>query len=228
MEISSLYTKSLAVGCYQQLRPITLRPHVNIVDVCGEILTNFTCIKSKVLLDSSQTTICLHDVNRDVYVSGTIINQKIWEENLVTKLLKILLKYPEYAMIDIGANIGTYTMYSLSIHRTTISVECYQPNIERIVRAVQLENVSRYLTLIGNAIYTEADKYLQLEEDKSNIGGQGLIMNETTNRTFPVSDKFTVRTIRFDDLLPIFIDRQVRSAIMKVDIQSSESFLCAS
>ncbi|CAF0920642.1 unnamed protein product [Didymodactylos carnosus] len=84
-------------------------------------------------------------------------------------------------------------MYSASIGRTTISVECYQPNIERIIRTVQLENVANYVILIGNVIYIES-----------------------------------VGTIRFDGLLPIFIDRQIQSAIMKIDIQSSEGFLCAS
>jgi FkbM family methyltransferase len=93
-------------------------------------------------------------------------------------------------MIDIGANIGTYTMYSSSIGRTTISVECYQPNIDRIVRAIQIENVSKYVTLIGNAIYNESGKFLELSKDNSNVGGQGLITNQTIENSSSISNQF--------------------------------------
>ncbi len=63
------------------------------------------------------------------------------------------------ALIDIGANIGTYTMYSSSIGRKTISIE--------------------YVTLIGNAIYNQSGEYLELSKDNSNVGGQALITNQT-------------------------------------------------
>jgi hypothetical protein len=35
-----------------------------------------------------------------------------------------------------------------------------------------------------------------------------------------------VKTIRFDDILPIFKDKNIRNAVMKVDIQWSEIYLC--
>jgi len=151
------------------------------------------------------------------------------------------------AFIDIGGNIGTYTMYaSSSLHRKTISIECYQPNIDRIVRAIQIENVSKYVTLIGNAIYNESGKFLELSKDNANVGGQGLLTNETIKKSSSNSDGFKgylikeylkifylfffllVLTTRFDDLYPILINNQISNAIMKVDIQLSEIFLCQS
>ncbi|CAF1539288.1 unnamed protein product [Adineta ricciae] len=202
--------------------------HVNVIDLHTKILSNFTCMKLKKLLDSFETSVCIYDVRRDIYVSGTIVSQKIWEENFVTKFVTILNKYPEYAMIDVGANIGVYTLYALALHRPTISVECYKPNIERIVRASQIENVSKHLTLIGNAIYNRSGEFFKLSKDDINVGGQGLTVNGTMQQASSMADQFTVSTIRFDDLLPLFIDRQIENAIMKVDIQSSENFLCAS
>jgi hypothetical protein len=81
-------------------------------------------------------------------------------------------------------------MYSSSISRKTISVECYQPNIERIVRAIQIENVSKYVILIGNAIYNQSGKSLELSKDNSNVGGQGLIMNQTIENSSFISNQF--------------------------------------
>ena len=77
-------------------RPLKLGSHVNIVDLNEKIHSNFTCIKSKKLLELFETSVCIHDVRKDVYVSGTINAYKIWEENFVTKFVKILIKYPEY------------------------------------------------------------------------------------------------------------------------------------
>ena len=92
--------------------------------------------------------------------------------------------------IDIGANIGIYTMYASSIGRKTISIECYQPNIERIIRAIQIENVSKYVILIGNAIYNQSDKYLQLSKDNLNIGAQSLVTNQTGENPSVISNGF--------------------------------------
>jgi FkbM family methyltransferase len=148
------------------------------------------------------------------------------------------------ALIDIGANIGTYTMYSSSIGRKTISIECYQPNIDRIVRAIQIENTSKYVTLIENAIYNQSGEYLELSKDNSNVGGQALITNQTMEYLSLNSNPFRgyltkkqnfyliffclVVTTRFDDLYPIFIKNKISIAIMKIDIQLSEIFLCQS
>ena len=69
-------------------------------------------------------------------------------------------------------------MYASSIGRKTIAVECFQPNLERLARAVQIENVSKYVIVVGNAIYNESRKWLQLTKHESNVGAQRLMMNQ--------------------------------------------------
>lgn len=94
-------------------------------------------------------------------------------------------------MIDIGANIGIYTMYSSSIHRKTIAIECYRPNIERLIQAIQIEQVSKYVILIGNAIYNQSNQILQLTKETANIGGQSLFTNQTIHYSNSTQDQFT-------------------------------------
>jgi hypothetical protein len=36
----------------------------------------------------------------------------------------------------------------------------------------------------------------------------------------------STKSIEFDDLLPILISRGVRSALIKIDIETSESYMC--
>jgi len=41
----------------------------------------------------------------------------------------------------------------------------------------------------------------------------------------PINDPYIVKTIKFDELAPILISRGIRGAIMKMDIEGSESYV---
>ena len=58
-----------------------------------------------------------------------------------------------------------------------------------------------------------------------NIGSQHLKTDSILNTNQPYDD-YVVRTIRFDDLLPIIQMSGMKSVVMKVDIEASENFLC--
>jgi FkbM family methyltransferase len=130
------------------------------------------------------------------------------------------------SFIDAGANIGTYTMFAASFGRLVLSIECFKPNIERIRKAVQIEKVQDKVILIGNAIFSQSGKYLQMKSDPYNVGSQAIIVDSNMNNSD--TDMYVVKTIRFDDILPILKEKNIRNAVMKVDIQWSETFLCES
>jgi FkbM family methyltransferase len=185
--------------------------------------TNFTCIKTKEI-NSIRTTLCIYDPETDL-ISAEVVKNGVFEERGVQSFLNILSKHEHLSMIDIGANIGTYTMYTAALGRLTLAVECFGPSTDRIRRAVQLENLYDRVILISNAIYNSSNKYLRLSKSNDNIGSQHL------NGNFSIKDSSVdyahiVRTIRFDDLLPILEKFQIRSAIMKIDIEASENFMC--
>ncbi|CAF3245730.1 unnamed protein product [Rotaria socialis] len=101
------------------------------------ILTSesFKCVKTKLLLDKYRTTVCVHEIQKDRDVSGHLVSHGIWEEHLVTRFIRILSTYKQYSFIDIGANLGKYTIYAASLGCSNIiSIECFRPNIERIRR----------------------------------------------------------------------------------------------
>ncbi len=190
------------------------------------IITNesFECVKTKLLLSKYRTTVCVHPVSQDRDVSGLLISSGIWEENLVTHFVRILSIYKQYAFFDIGANIGVYTMYAASLGcSNVISIECFRPNIERIRRAIQLEHVQQRVILIPRALYNKSNIYLSLRANiRNNIGSQRLT-NEVSKND---KDPFVVKTIRFDDLISIVNERNISNAIIKIDIETSEHFLC--
>lgn len=195
--------------------------HLNIIDLKKQNDNNFTCITTKRLLLVVRTTVCTHSLVDGV--SKSIINNKIWEENLVSSIISLLGRYPDAAFIDAGANIGTYTMFAAAFGRDVISIECFKPNLERIKKAIQIEHLENKVVLVGNAIFSESRKYLKIESIPGNIGGQAIIVNSTVQNT---SDIFVVKTIIFDDIFPLLQWKNIRRLIMKVDIQWSEVYLC--
>jgi FkbM family methyltransferase len=115
-------------------------------------------------------------------------------------------------------------MYAASLGcSNVISIECFRPNIERIRRAIQLEHVQQRVILIPRALYNKSNIYLSLRANiRNNIGSQRLT-NEVSKND---KDPFVVKTIRFDDLISIVNERNISNAIIKIDIETSEHFLC--
>jgi FkbM family methyltransferase len=205
---------------------LNISQNVQMINLNEPINTQFHCIKTKTLLHYISTTICLHERANDIYVSGSFQDKiSIWEEGGVTHILQLLIRHPHLDFIDIGANIGTYTMYVATLGRFVLAIDCFAPNLNRLHRAIQLTNVANRVVLIQNAIYSHSGEFLRLSNNSRNIGGQDIQISK--NRSF-INDSYTVKTIQFDDLFPILLSRGIRGAIMKMDIEGSESFVVES
>ncbi|CAF1254687.1 unnamed protein product [Adineta steineri] len=127
------------------------------------------------------------------------------------------------ALIDIGANIGTYTMFAAALGRFVIAIECFEPNYVRVAKAIQIENLYNKVILIGNAVYSKAGQHLTLTSDPGNIGSQGVKGVASKNQS--LQDPYVVTTIRLDDILPIIKQTGFRSFVMKLDIEGSEYYV---
>lgn len=199
--------------------------NVQVIDTNETVNQTFACRKTKTLLNHFSAIICLHDKRKDLYVSHSYLDKdSIWEEQHVTRILRLLLRNPHLDFIDIGANIGSYTMYVAALGRFCLAIDCFEPNIRRIQRAAQLMNVQNRVVLVQNALFTESGKILRLSYDARNIGGQEINAIYHLNQT-DQTDPYLVRTIKFDEVAPILRARGVRGVIMKVDIEGSESFI---
>ncbi len=69
---------------------------VNIFDLGSKLDPNETyfsikCRKSMKIIVS--TTLCIHDLNNDVYVSNSIWNDGIWEKNILGKIIILIIKF---------------------------------------------------------------------------------------------------------------------------------------
>ncbi|CAF1572167.1 unnamed protein product [Adineta steineri] len=207
---------------------INISSNIHVVDLYATTPAKFQCIKTKKLLNNISTTICLHEIKRDKYVSGAYGDSiSIWEEKQVTRILQLLTRHPHLHLIDIGANIGTYTMYAASLGRFVLAIDCFAPNIIRLRRSIQLMNLFNQVVLIQNAIFNHSGQSLRLSIDTRNIGGQRIHLLNNYSYKYNLSTKnpYIVKTITFNEVLPILNAYGIRSALMKIDIEGSEHFV---
>jgi FkbM family methyltransferase len=204
--------------------------NVQLVNLKQRSSNMFYCICTKALLDNIRTRICLHNKQRDIFISAAYReNLSIWEESHVKRMLQFLVRDKSLQLIDVGANIGTYTMYAAALGRFVLAIECFQPNIVRLRHSLQLDQLTERLVLVQNAIHDQSGQVVRLSINTKNIGGQHLLKwkngSEWRKRMNMTSWKnpFLVKTIRFDELLPILVARSVRRAVVKIDVEGSES-----
>lgn len=206
--------------------------NVHIVDLNKPIDADFECVQTKKLVDYVSTIVCLHEKNTDMVISDAFRkDNSIWEEGHITQILQFLIRNPRLDFVDVGANIGSYTMYVAALGRSVVAIECFAPNVARIVKAIQLSGVSNQVVIVQNALFTRSGELLRLSNDSYNIGGQILQVpvNETNqhavNQKSFKNDPYIMKTVTFDEILPIFLTRGIREVILKMDIEGSEIYV---
>ena len=150
----------------------------------------------------------------DVWVSANVLRQGMWEGDLVKKIHDILSKYPHSDFIDIGANIGVFSLTAAKLGRRVISIDAFEGNIARLCKSVEAGDLTSNIVLIHNAVSNVKEK-VALGEDRKNIGGtfvRKLKMNTI--------EKYIINSILLDDLLEIFTLNKV---VIKMDAERSEA-----
>ena len=140
---------------------------------------NFDCIKtSKILV---KTTVCIHDITKDIFVSRALKLQGVWEIDSVKLLMKMLNSSSKINFLDIGANLGQYALFAAMLGRKCVAVEPFYDNIRRIHKSAQIENISDKIILVTNGISDIRGEINKLTKDETNVGGQKLIKIKNYN-----------------------------------------------
>ena len=199
-----------------------IKNSLNVYDLHKENTNRFDCVKSANM--NITTTLCLHDLKRDVFISQNIKSYGSWETQILKNFMKILNSNRNIHVFDIGAHIGQFTLYSAKFGRKVIAVEPFYDNFIRIHKAAQLENLTQNIILVINGISDKRGKLEMLKKNEKNIGGQGI--DEKFNSSFIetsklLKNKYILRTIELDDLI-LILPENVQEAIIKIDIEGNE------
>ena len=94
----------------------------------------FECIVTK-MKNIINTQLCIHEPKYDHHISGQLKENGMWEPTNVRSFIKQLEEVPDANVIDIGANIGLYTLLAAKMKRYVIAVEPLHENLNRIHKA---------------------------------------------------------------------------------------------
>ncbi|CAF1224306.1 unnamed protein product, partial [Didymodactylos carnosus] len=206
-------------------------PNIILYDVKQENSWKFQCPFTKYKeSDISDVQICIYNPEHDEHISGQLNDYGKWEPVVVRSFLRLLRAIPNTHLIDVGANIGLYTLLATQLNRHVLSIEPLHDSLIRLHKSIQLNNVENFVTVIANAIGTKHEK-LQLNIVDKNIGGSYLSILDKMKPPVKIIPDIVITpkvladvdTIVLDDLIDIY-PSYFKRAILKLDIEGFEAY----
>ena len=160
--------------------------------------------------------ICLYNDWADIFISAGLRSSGIWEPYITDIYQKALHKYPDAVVIDIGANIGYYSLMAARMGHRVIAVEPVYDNILRFHKSAHIGKFADKISLLYNALSDKIEN-VTISENIDNQGGihvkslDGLDVNKLVEN----NEHAIVGTTTLNHLLKVMTFSQ---AIIKVDI----------
>ncbi|PAA49962.1 hypothetical protein BOX15_Mlig011663g3 [Macrostomum lignano] len=156
--------------------------------------------------------------NGEDLISDAIRKNKAWEPELARIILKIAQQIPRVTFLDIGSNIGVYTVQAAQLGLPTLALDA---NIRNLLRLhLTLQALSLKATLIWNFIGNNQQlQYLKFPKE-SNVGaGRKSLMNDGSEENW-LNDTIPIMPIRSEKLSRLI---KTKDVVMKMDIEKGEA-----
>lgn len=155
-----------------------------------------------------QWNMCIYDPKEDIFVSGGIAKRGNWEGPMVSLMLRTMQKHPGCRLLDIGGNIGYYTLAAAA---SGYAVDVFEPvpanaaMIQQSLFANNFTNVKLHTCAISSKIGE-----LGMGLAKNNQGGVHHVAGQSSTTMLPSLTLDHVLTPSTD---PVYI---------KIDIEGGE------
>jgi len=159
-------------------------------------------------------------------VSYKIFKEGCFECDHLAKLLDALSSYPDSSLVDIGANIGMWTLVAASANHETFSMEPFADNYKRICNSV-MKNSFYDKVHVFNVAATSSSTTFRIDVPNRNKGGgrveevvqqseEAVVQNN--KETIDHDDQYIVKGVPIDSL-HIPTDRPI---VLKLDVEGHE------
>lgn len=174
-------------------------------------MLNPKCLWANAHVLDLRWSMCVYDPADDVFVSKFIVRTGAWEKGLVEGMLRAMRAHPGSVLLDVGGNIGYYT---LAAARAGFRVHAFEPvpqNAMRIEASVAKNSLSN-ATLYTAALGRETGVVLMGRSAKN----QGGVSHKKQLRQG--SNPIALPVLRLDDILP----SETAPLYIKIDIEGGE------
>ncbi|XP_076080027.1 uncharacterized protein LOC143050799 [Mytilus galloprovincialis] len=162
-------------------------------NICDNLPPNLK--KATLHTAHGDTPIYVHNPSEDIHVSGSLVRSRTWEPHLLNLMAGHLRKDPELQFIDLGANLGVFSLAMAKFGRQVIAVEPLSINLHRFCASIKAGK----LTVLKNMNKVKG----------SSVGGQY---------------KDIVMTAKLDDILKI-PGFDFKKVIIKMNVEGYEHFV---
>ena len=180
------------------------------------------CVRLRTL--DGSTPICVYPREVDNMISAYVTDFHTWEEDWLNATGEILTKHKDFVYLDLGCNIGVYSLFAAKLGANVFAVDPNINNLRLLAKSLRLGHLHDNVTLILNAI-SDAHDNVTLEIVKGNVGGSvikaldKIQKSDSENMVRSVDTENIVETVTLDDFGDILKDEKV---FIKMDIESYE------
>ncbi|XP_067660766.1 uncharacterized protein [Haliotis asinina] len=163
----------------------------------------------------------IHDVAKDIHVSGSIKRTGLWDSPGVYSMISRLKRQPGMGLIDIGSQLGTFSLVAAMMGRDVVSIDPLVENVVRLCKTVQEGNVTSKVTILFSALSAKR-KLVTFKRLPNNIGGTHISDVREPITDVNVDDDYNknfINTVLLDDILP-FVN--FSKAFIKIDVEGHE------
>lgn len=196
---------------------------IHIYNVLKESKTKQNSISSYkcILLNTmhGNAPICIHNPHDDEIISGKLSADGIWEGNYVYIFGSVLAQNPNLEVLDLGCNIGVYTILAAKLGHRVVAVDPNALNLRLLTKSLNMGGLSNKVTLLRNAI-SNISENVTLFDIVGNIGGTFVeTADKTDQEDETIDDDHRAMAITLDDLTDHFRNKHV---FIKIDIETYE------
>jgi len=144
------------------------------------------------------------------------------ESELAYSVYEALLYFPQAALLDIGSNLGYYTLMAASQDHRVYSVDPVLSNLAYIRKSGELSGTLGQITLINNAVSDENEVVIPYNQIEANEGMVTMVNEEQYDNLTDQQKLQTlpgILTVTLNQLLN-HIDED--TVILKVDVEGFE------
>lgn len=154
-------------------------------------------------------------------ISKIIYNEGCWECNHLKDMLTALSLYPESYFLDIGGNIGMWSLTAAAANHDAFAIEALPANCQRFCKSVVKNDFHDRTRLMNVAATSEPDTF-RMNVPPDNAGGTRVY---SVGNNTPIikgvnieADDLMVKGVPIDSLnLPLN-----RPVVMKIDVEGHE------
>lgn len=173
---------------------------------------------------NGDTPICVYPKADDKMISAYVTDYGTWEPELLNMTGEIMLSNHRLKFIDLGCNIGTFTLFVAKLGRNVIAIDALSYSLDLLQQSLRLGKLQENVTLILNALSDE-HREVSVNVVRGNVGGSYIKESQTAEIDHTKSPDqslhdTTVNTIVFDDLLSLVSAGS--EVFIKMDIEGNE------